>query len=180
MLNYDLENVKTFDMNFVRQYLPFHMYKFLSQDNEHYKLLAYFASLYDGVTIYDLGSYRGHSAIALASNPNNQIISYDIGHFLEYARQPDNVEWRIGNFYRDKAMLDSPLIMVDVDPHDGLQEPKLFAYLEENKYKGTVILDDIHLNEGMEKFWNSIKQEKVDASKYGHHSGTGIVFFNKD
>jgi hypothetical protein len=149
----------------------------MTNDNEHYKLLAYFASLHDNTTIYDLGSYRGHSAIALASNPNNQIVSYDIGYFLEYARRPENVEFRIGNFYRDKTMLSSPLIVLDVYQHDGQQETQLFAYLEENKYKGTVILDDIHLNEGMEKFWNGIKQEKVDASKFGHHSGTGIVFF---
>ena len=178
MLNYDLEKVKDVDMNFVRQFLPFQTYKFMGLDNEHYKLLAYFASLYDNTTIYDLGSYKGNSAIALSVNPNNQVISYDIGYFLEYARQPINVEWRIGNFYRDKELLNSPLIMMDIDPHDGMQEPLFFNYLENKNYKGTVILDDIHLNEGMEKFWQDIKQEKVDATKYGHYSGTGIVFFN--
>ena len=178
MPNYDLKKIKDIDMNFVRQYLPFEIYKLMNRDDEHYKLLAYFASLYDNTTIYDLGSYRGHSGIALASNPNNQIISYDIGYFLEYARQPSNVEWRIGNFYRDKELSNSPLIMMDLDPHDGLQEALVFNYLENKEYKGTVILDDIHLNEDMEKFWQNIKQDKVDATKYGHHSGTGIVFFN--
>jgi hypothetical protein len=178
MINYDLEKIKDVDMNFVRQFLPFNTYKFMTLDIEHYKLLAYFASLYDNTTFYDLGSYKGNSAIALAENLNNQVISYDIGYFLEYARQPINVEFRIGDFYRDKGLLDSPLIMVDVDPHDGKQESLFFNYLETNKYKGMVILDDIHLNKGMEDFWRSVSQRKVDATKYGHYSGTGLVFFD--
>ena len=50
--------------------------------------------------------------------------------------------------------------------------------LEKIGYKGLVLLDDTKLNEGMVTFWNSITQEKLDISDYGHWSGTGIVNFD--
>jgi hypothetical protein len=177
MLNYDLDKVKEVNVNFVRQYIQFHNYMAVRKDGEHYKLLAYLSTLLDNETIYDIGSYKGFSAIALSMNPTNQVISYDIGYFLEVARQPENVEWRIGNFYKNKDLLKSPLIMFDIEPHAGKLEKQFYDYLVDNKYKGTVVFDDINLNDGMKEFWNSVTIEKVDVTKYGHWSGTGLVIF---
>jgi len=38
-----------------------------------------------------------------------------------------------------------------------------------------VAMDDIHLNEGMERFWNSLPFPKVDAPRDVHFSGWGLV-----
>jgi hypothetical protein len=145
-------------------------------EKEHYTLLSMVSKEYNNTILYDIGSYKGLSAIALSSNQNNLVISYDIEYLLKVTR-PKNVEFRIGDFYNDKQLLSSPLIMFDIDPHDGLQEKKFVSYLTSNNYKGTVIFDDIHLNDGMKDFWSSITQQKQDYTNLGHWSGTGVVHF---
>lgn len=143
---------------------------------EHYDLLSTLSHEYSGHKIYDIGTYRGLSAVALSSNPRNLVISYDIGYYVEVDR-PKNVEFRIGNFYNDNEMLSSPLIVFDIEPHNGSDERNFVDNLVSVGYKGSVVFDDIHLNEGMEQFWNSITQEKNDLTYLGHWSGTGIVHF---
>ena len=143
---------------------------------EHYTLLSTVSKEYNNTTLYDIGTYKGLSAIALSSNQNNRIVSYDIEYLITVDR-PKNVEFRIGNFYNDVELLRSPLIMFDIDPHDGLQEKEFVRYLISNNYKGTVIFDDIHLNDGMKDFWNSVTQQKQDYTNLGHWSGTGVVHF---
>jgi hypothetical protein len=148
----------------------------VTSQGEHYKLLCYVSTQYSGHVLYDLGSYKGYSAIAMSSNKKNKVVSYDIDYFLEVHRPP-NVEFRIGNFFEEKDILKSPFIMFDVDPHDGLIEKEFVKWLTENNYVGTVMFDDIHLNDPMKEFWESIKQEKIDFTQYGHWSGTGVVNF---
>ena len=158
--------------------------KYLSSDElslfhkqgEHYDLLSALSHEYNNTKIYDIGTYKGLSAVALSSNENNLVISYDIGYYVT-VKQPNNVEFRIGTFYHDKEMLSSPLIMFDIDPHDGIQERNFVDNLINVGYKGTVVFDDIHLNDGMKKFWSSVTQEKHDYTQLGHWSGTGIVIF---
>jgi hypothetical protein len=150
--------------------------KLFYADKEHYTLLSMVSKEYNNTVLYDIGSYKGLSAIALSSNKSNLVVSYDIEYLLKVNR-PDNVEFRIGNFYNDKQLLNSPLIMFDIDPHDGLQEKEFVRYLTSNNYKGSVIFDDIHLNDGMKDFWNSVTQQKQDYTKLGHWSGTGVVHF---
>lgn len=176
----ELKNSMEFDLEYAKQYT--------TVDTDHtqmldtrapYRLLAYMASKYDNIRIYDLGTYRGMSSLALAANPNNKVISYDI---LDQSRVKlmDNIEYKIGNFYEDPEILNSPLISLDIDPHDGPAETKFFNWLIENNYKGTIICDDINLNQGMKDFWQNIPAEieKHDVSSYGHnYGGTGIVFF---
>lgn len=147
------------------------------EGKEHYSLLSKISNEYHNTILYDIGTYLGLSALALSSNQSNKIVSYDIGYFVEIER-PENVEFRIGNFYTDHGLLKSPLIMFDIDPHNGKDEREFVDYLEKNNYKGIVIFDDIHLNVGMKQFWNSIIQEKHDYTYMGHWSGTGVVVFN--
>ena len=59
----------------------------------------------------------------------------------------------------------------------GKQERVFVDNLMSVGYKGTVLFDDIHLNEGMKQFWSSVTQEKHDYTSYGHWSGTGVVTF---
>jgi hypothetical protein len=44
-------------------------------------------------------------------------------------------------------------------------------------YTGYLLLDDIHLNFEMERFWGSITKEKYDITNIGHLTGTGVVYF---
>lgn len=142
---------------------------------EHYRLLCLISTWFDNTPLYELGTYRGGSALCLAYNKSNYVISYDIDNLVQVERQP-NIEFRQGDFMRDRQMLLSPLIFIDT-VHDGVHEKLIYDYLTASKYNGITIWDDINLNDEMKQFWNSIRNEKYDISKFGHWSGTGVVIF---
>jgi tRNA1(Val) A37 N6-methylase TrmN6 len=52
-----------------------------SQTGEHYKLLKYISNLYDDITILDLGTNTGESAIALSQNKKNKVTGFNRLHF---------------------------------------------------------------------------------------------------
>jgi hypothetical protein len=69
------------------------------------------------------------------------------------------------------------LILLDIDPHDGIQETVFTNKLANINYKGFIICDDIHLNIGMRNWWNSLNVEKYDLTDIGHMSGTGMLVY---
>lgn len=136
------------------------------------------AQLPAGSKVADLGTLQGLSALALSYNPEVQVYSYDITQNKNIVEK-SNIEFTLANcFDCIDDILQCDLILVDVDPHDGIQEQSFFDILVENNYKGIVLWDDIHLNSAMESFWNNIKIPKEDVSVIGHHSGTGKITFN--
>jgi hypothetical protein len=96
-----------------------------------------------------------------------------------------NVTYNVQNIFDNgdtlKLILSSPFISLDVD-HLGTVERQFLAFLMINQYKGILYLDDIHTDRfpEMEPFWNEIPIKKVDVTKYGHCSGSGLVLFNED
>jgi hypothetical protein len=147
---------------------------------EHYRVLMHLAFCYDGVDIADIGTYRGASAIALAQNPNNKVLSLDIGVFRNEIPM-NNIEFCIGDFRTNteiqNKILKCPFIMLDID-HLYNNEIWFYNFLKESGWKGTMLCDDINLNEEMKRFWNEITHPKLDITNYGHFSGTGIVLFD--
>jgi hypothetical protein len=142
---------------------------------EHYRLLCLMSKWFDDTHIYELGTYKGGSALCLAYNKSNYVISYDIDNVVEVQRQ-ENIEFRLGDYKRDKQMLLSPFIFIDT-VHDGVWEKDMYEYLTINNYKGITVWDDINLNDDMKNFWNNVNREKYDISKFGHWSGTGVIVF---
>jgi predicted O-methyltransferase YrrM len=154
----------------------------LESGKEHYRLLIHLSYCYNNIQISDIGTYRGASAIALAQNQNNKVISLDVGVFrneIPYS----NIEFLVGSFQNDSTIqekiLKSELIFLDID-HLYHNEIWFYNFLVQNNWKGIMLCDDIHLSEEMERFWSEIKHEKYDITQYGHHSGTGIVLFNNE
>ncbi len=141
-----------------------------------YALLSNMSQLFDVVDIYDIGTFEGLSAVALSSNQYNNVISYDIVNYVTVTK-PHNVEFKIGNFFEDPKVLQSPLISFDTDPHDGVIEAQFHKWVLEKEYHGWVVYDDIHLNPMMRDFWASIETEKYDLTDIGHYSGTGLVVY---
>jgi hypothetical protein len=144
---------------------------------EPYKLYAWISTHFSNKVIFDVGTFRGHSAEALAYNKTNRVISYDIVQTNPI--QVDNVTYRIGDFRKDPELFKSPLLVIDVAPHDGIQEQQFLEFLMKRKYKGIVVWDDIsyHNFPGMATFWDGIPQTKYDLTFVGHHSGTGLTVF---
>jgi hypothetical protein len=146
---------------------------------EHYRLIAHLSTLFDHSNIFDIGTNLGYSALALSYPHGNKIISYDIVECkdLNHAEELSQIEYLIGDVLKDARLLRSPLIMLDTN-HDGVFENKLYNYLKKNSYTGLLFLDDIHLNQSMRGFWNSISETKADITDLGHWSGSGLVDFS--
>ena len=153
---------------------------------EHYQLLKNLGNVLDGVEIFDIGTWMGASALALAFNKNNIVHSFDLTHSFSLP-QRSNIVYHLEDIVTDTPsreqwkdrILASPLIFLDIDPHIGTDEYAFYEWLRDNQYKGTLICDDIHHFEGMRtNFWNKIPTEfKTDLTSQGHWSGTGKVKF---
>ena len=144
---------------------------------EHYRLLAYLVETYfRKTTVLDIGTYNGASALALSSEMSTKVYSFDLQNNSK-CPQKSNITYISGDCM-DKAykeyFLNSSLILLDT-LHDGTFERKFFDYLIKIKWEGLLVCDDIHLNQQMKQFWESISRTKYDVTKYGHVTGTGFV-----
>jgi len=152
---------------------------------QHYTLLAYLSSLHPNSTIIDIGTHCGSSALALSTSPNTKIISFDINRKV-FLRDTSNVSYELADLWDEtvfahweETIMNSAVILLDVDPHNGTMEYDLYMRLKEKGYKGLIVCDDIwYFKEMRDKFWLKIpSEEKVDITSLGHWSGTGVISF---
>ena len=129
--NIDLSLYKKYDLSIYNKYL------YLEPSEEHYQLLANISESFNGKLFFDVGTNYGASAIALANNKNNKVVSYDIEDLLTCKIQEENIEFCIGDVLKDKRLLVSDMIFLDT-LHDGYFEKVFLDFLVENKYKGIV------------------------------------------
>jgi len=174
--NSDLDSL---DTSYIKKYNICHDFSYFHgpSGKEHYRLLIYIASLYNNECLFDIGTYRGMSALALSNNPKNHIKTYDIKKCYPENLKIDNIEFILGDFTEDKNLIISQFIFLDA-LHDGIYENIVYKYLQKIKWKGLLLLDDIYLNDSMKEFWINITEKKYDISILGHWSGTGIVEFS--
>lgn len=150
--------------------------------DEHYRLLAYLSSCFSDSKLVEIGTRYGSGAAALGFNPSNTVCSYDIKSYGPNCKL-SNVNFILKNVLVDgnvKEIIDSPLIFIDVEPHDGLKEAGLLTNLIKFGYKGVLLCDDILDYPNLKKWWDSITLEKYDITEYGHFSGTGLVNFSEE
>lgn len=169
-----LNELNDIDLSGYKRYLSETMIGDFMRDAgyEHYRLLNYVCK--GKGLAYDIGTYRGSSAIAMSSA--KKVISYDIRDGLE-AKKPKNVTFKIGEAMEDKNILKADVILLDTF-HEGDYEYEFYQFLQKG-FKGLLICDDIKLNKAMEEFWGRIIHPKEDMTAIGHYSGTGFVYFNK-
>jgi len=148
---------------------------------QHYHLLAYISSMLpDGTRVLEIGTRTGESAAALKiGNPTIKLTTVDLVDVI-IPELKETIDFRLCNGMDVlDEFKDIPFMFIDVDPHDGVQEREMIKKLVEVGFKGILMLDDIHLNPEMQSFWDEIQYTKIDLSRIGHYSGTGIVFFDK-
>lgn len=155
---------------------------------ENYKMFASIArQLPNGSLVVELGTSTGSNTLSLAyNNPHIKVLTFDYeNNFLKKPKDAQsildlkNVEFQNCNGADHyKKFLSSSLIIVDMEPHDGLQEEILVENLANEGYKGIVIFDDISLNVNMKYFWDSVTLKKIDLTRFGHWSGVGAVIFD--
>lgn len=174
------------------EYLVTPTYYELKSGEQEYRLYSYLSTYFNDIIILDLGTSHGTSAIALSHNNNNKIISYDIVDCINNKNHKiytkENIDFRIKSVLDDLTgdlLSKIKIVMIDID-HYGEMEKNIIDKLEELNFSGIIILDDLFnhpdkiINESMKNLWDNIKYKKIDVTKYGHWSGTGIVFMNTD
>jgi hypothetical protein len=156
---------------------------------EHHRLLAYLSTMFEGRTLVDIGTHQGDSALALAYNEANRVLSFDVVDKIPTRRRRrKNIAYHLANLFDPatrekwkKELLGSACVFVDVDPHEGVHELDLVSWLRDNAYRGIIVLDDIWYFKPMrDRLWYRIEdQHKLDVTHVGHWSGTGIVSFGE-
>jgi hypothetical protein len=178
--NEQLDNIDLFPHSQRINSLEYQGYFISKSGQEHYRLLVHISQNDNLVDILDIGTLKGCSSLAFSMNQSNKVRSFNVGNELDLNLLPNNVEFIIDNVinenYKD-IILSSKYIMLDTY-HDGVFEEQFVNHLVSIGYKGYLLLDDIHLNFEMERFWGSISQEKYDITNIGHSTGTGVVYFN--
>jgi len=181
MTTLDKEQIDKIDLSYAKKLSVKNGLNFDREAGEEaYKLYAFLSTTFDNGVILDVGSRFGNSALSLSYNETNQVISYNIVEEGASDISKDNITWKLMDFREDDTIdYDQvKMILIDVDPHDGKQEPEMIQYLREKKWQGILLLDDIHKSGEMKSFWNTFNEEsKVDVTAVGHQSGTGLVEF---
>lgn len=153
----------------------------ISQDISgcYYELLLYLSDQFKNETFLDLGTYRGHSALAMALNGENTVLSYDVTNCLQCSYSDfKNIQFFLDDIKNidDKTILKSKLIFLDID-HCGNSESNFLDRLRKLGWSGLVVCDDIILNDEMRDFWAKIPEPKIDLTSVFHKHGTGIINF---
>ena len=94
---------------------------------EHYRMLAEISNqLPNNALISDVGTYYGASALALSSNQNVQVTTYDINVCIPTYRDVltplhrKNIKQKIMSGQLDIVNISkSHIVFLDIDPHDG-------------------------------------------------------------
>jgi hypothetical protein len=177
--NEELDNIDLFPYSQRINSLEYQQYFMSKSGQEHYRLLAHISQTDDLVDILDVGTLKGCSALAFSINSKNKVYSFNVGNEFDLNYTPLNAEFIIDNVLNgdyNSVILGSKYIMLDTY-HDGTFEKEFYDHLVSINYKGYLLLDDIHLNFEMKRFWGSINKEKYDITNIGHITGTGVVYF---
>jgi len=172
-------HVKELDISHLRD-ISLNQNDWLPAGQSEYRLYAYLSTFFNKTTILDIGTRTGGSALALSYNPTNQVISYDLVEQGASSIKRDNITWKIQDLMKDEALDwdNIPIVMIDVDPHDGSQERVMMDWLREKSWNGILIHDDIGPDwPDIQLMWNEILEPKIDVTDIAHMSGTGIVNF---
>ena len=126
------DNIEKVDLQYLVDKYPHESRKHLVQKPGHteHPLLSCLSLLKSNITILDIGTRTGNSALSLSHNVNNKVYSFDINKdYHDNAKksiEKDNIEFILGNVLKDselqKLIWKSEIINLDVDPHDGKQE----------------------------------------------------------
>ena len=158
---------------------------------EHYRLLNAFVKVTGSKKVVEIGTYTGMGSLALKDGINGvTVTTFDIipwdklnepSHFN--ARDFDStISQIIGDLSKDDVFIkyknilnEADIIFMDAPKDDNFEYAMAYKLSQlEKKEKKFLILDDIQLV-NMIDFWRAIASPKIDATSFGHFSGTGIV-----
>lgn len=173
-----LKTLNDLDMSSVLDFIPKSDTNLVYIDEvagkEHYRLLTWLGKKVKG-EIVELGTFRGHSAVCLSIG-GVTVKTFDIQDHISLTKKPTNVDFVLSGDGHLSITDVTKVIFLDT-MHDGTYERVVLDYLRSISWKGMLIMDDIVLFPELAKLWAEISERKEDWTDIGHHSGTGIVYF---
>lgn len=154
------------------------------EQTPYYKFLWAAMIVLQPKNVVELGTYWGLSGLAIMEGlpPDSEFTTVDNG------AEDSNTHYHLNHvndsrlhfIYASSLSVASRFSDIDflyIDTaHNYEQVSKEWVLYEPLVSKGGVVLfDDIHLNDGMDRFWTELQGNKVDISEY-HGSGFGIFF----
>lgn len=154
---------------------------YIEMPNNYYKLLSFIVDQLKPKIIVELGAYTGASTVALLSSMEKDSHIYSIDKIDDWRfvdKSDPRLSLLVGNSIElvDLVPNNIDIIFIDTDHTKDQITKEWEVYRHKISPNGVVILDDIHLNDGMTEFWNSLPYNKIDLSEY-HNTGFGIFQF---
>ena len=159
---------------------------------EHYTLLAALTQLLRPTVVIEIGTFTGWATLVLRKYlpEGGRIATFDIVPWKELAhtclQTSDFADGRLVQHVDDLAdpavasrhrtlLASAELIFID-GPHDGPTEYRMLTQLASIPFTTPPLLvfDDIKLPTLL-KFWRDLPYAKLDATSFGHWSGTGLA-----
>ena len=153
-----------------------------SRQHDYYRTLALISTFISDSIIFDIGTGHGYSALSLSYNNTNNVYSFDVNRSRKLEiKNKKNINFIIGDALEHSKILEAKIIYLDT-AHDGIFERKCIKFLEDNNWRGLLIMDDCFYSEYPEltKIYNEFEYKKFDITKYGHFSGTALIDFNNE
>jgi hypothetical protein len=185
------DKVDAIDLGHLVEYIswsPEHAHYFTAPaGKEIYKLLAYISKKLAGGVVSDVGTFRGSSALALSYNENVQVDTFDTTNHIMKVDGTKTITYRTNisrKIVSGQAVIskiaESLVVVLDIDPHDGVEEAKFVTKLMQYGFKGLLVVDNIKIGIGMQAFWDNVPAtlKKIDVTSLGHWVGTGIIVFD--
>ena len=162
---------------------------------EHYRLLAGAVACLKPMTIVEVGTELGLSALCLLKYlpAGGRLVTFDLIPWNKFSntilRQDDFANGQLRQeiadlsdpemLNRHSALLSqADLIFLD-GPKDGKFEPALASLMDTITFTKApwVLFDDIR-DLHMLRFWRELKKPKLDMTSFGSWTGTGLVYWD--
>lgn len=151
-------------------------------ETQYYRFLYELVRDTKPAIVVEIGTRRGESAIQMATaHPGSQILTIDIDpNSAEFIRKMKLKNLRAITSDSAKAVHEvkiwAPFDMLFIDSDHCYERAtaEFKAYSPFVKKGGIMIFDDIHINDGMTKFWNEITYPKIELNEL-HIKGFGAA-----
>lgn len=158
--------------------------------SDYYKYLAKMMKALKPNQVCELGSAAGTADLMMLSTLPKDSMLYALtipepeGEFRFIKEEYPNLTMIRGNSlhlndWNDVDISNTDIWFFDTDHQYALIHAELELYDLYFKKGALVLLDDIHLNPGMERAWNEIKYPKLELNDLHTYKNTGYGMFQK-
>lgn len=159
---------------------------------EHYRLLAALTKILQPRVAIEIGTFTGMGALSILQElpGDGRVVTFDLvpwGDFRDTNLtiddfRSDRLTQVIANVAEAEGLAPHRALFESADfifidgPKDGVTEPRIIRALDSLSLRAGVIVmfDDIRVL-NMVDVWRNLRHPKMDATSFGHWSGTGLV-----